>query len=194
LEALMGTMSVQAGKYFASGVDPVAEGNFHPVTALCGAFATADGFVQIYVSEDHRMAKFAHICARSEWLQDPKIATQKQRDTNREYARRIVAEVMKTRKTAEWIEALKAADIPCGPIYSVAEAFAAPQAQAMNMVLEMELGKGARVRLPGFPVKLARTPPSLRRAPPHLGQHNEEILAELGLAADTEARAALIAA
>lgn len=192
LEALMGTMSVQAGKYFASGVDPVAEGNFHPVTALYGAFATADGFVQIYVSEDHRMEKFARLCGKPEWLQDPRLATQKQRDTNRDYARKIVADVMRTRTTAAWIEALKAADIPCGPIYSVAEAFAAPQAEAMGMVLETELAKGGRVRLPGFPVKLARTPPTLRRAPPHLGQHNEEILAELGLAANAEARAALI--
>jgi CoA:oxalate CoA-transferase len=193
LEALMGTMSVQAGKYFASGADPVPEGNFHPVTAIYGAFATADGWVQIYVSEDARMEKFAHLCGKPEWLADPRLATQKQRDTNRDYARAIVAEVMKTRKTAEWIEALKAADIPCGPIYSVAEAFAAPQAQATGMVLEAELGNGGHVRLPGFPVKLARTPPSLRRAPPHLGEHNEEILAELGLAGDAAARAALVA-
>ena len=192
LEALMGTMSVQAGKYFASGVDPVAEGNFHPVTALYGAFATADGFVQIYVSEDARMAKFARICGRPEWLEDPRLASQKQRDQNRDYARGIVAKAMTTRKTADWIAALKAADIPCGPIYSVAEAFAAPQARAMNMVLEAELGKGGCVRLPGFPVKLARTPPSLRRAPPHLGEHNEEILAELGLSGDAEARAAVV--
>jgi len=193
LEALMGTMSVQAGKYFASGTDPVPEGNFHPVTAIYGSFATEDGFVQIYVSEDARMQKFARLCGKPEWLQDPRLATQKDRDRNRDYARAAVAEVMKTRKTAAWIEALKAADIPCGPILSVAEAFAAPQAQAMGMVLEAELGQGGRVRLPGFPVKLARTPPTLRRAPPHLGEHNEEILAEFGLAADAGARAALIA-
>jgi crotonobetainyl-CoA:carnitine CoA-transferase CaiB-like acyl-CoA transferase len=193
LEALMGTMSVQAGKYFASGVDPVPEGNFHPVTALYGTFATADGHVQIYVSEDARMAKFAGICGKPEWLRDPRLATQKARDTNRDYARATIAKVMTTRKTEDWIAALEAADIPCGPIYSVAEAFAAPQAQAMNMVLETALAKGAQIRLPGFPVKLARTPPRLRRAPPHLGQHNAEILAELGLAGDAEARAALVA-
>jgi len=192
LEALMGTMSVQAGKYFASGVDPVPEGNFHPVTALYGAFATADGHVQIYVSEDARMEKFAHICGKPEWLKDPRLATQKARDTNRDYARAAIARVMTSRKTDAWIAALKAADIPCGPIYSVAEAFAAPQAQAMEMVLETTLASGGRVQVPGFPVKLARTPPRLRRAPPHLGQHNAEILAELGLAGDAEARAALV--
>ena len=192
LEALMGTMSVQAGKYFASGVDPVPEGNFHPVTALYGAFATADGHVQIYVSEDARMEKFAHICGKPEWLKDPRLATQKARDTNRGYARAAIAEVMTSRKTDAWIAALKAADIPCGPIYSVAEAFAAPQARAIEMVLETTLASGGRVQVPGFPVKLARTPPRLRRAPPHLGQHNAEILAELGLAGDAEARAALV--
>lgn len=193
LEALMGTMSVQAGKYFASGADPVPEGNFHPVTALYGTFATSDGHVQIYVSEDARMEKFARLCGKPEWLADPRLVPQKARDTNRDYARGLVAAVMKTRKTDEWIAALKAADIPCGPIYSVAQAFAAPQAQAMGMTLEAPLAKGGSVRVPGFPVKLARTPPAMRRAPPHLGQHSEEILEELGLAANAEARAALVA-
>ncbi|MCW5771055.1 MAG: CoA transferase [Rhodospirillaceae bacterium] len=191
LEALMGTMSVQAGKYFASGIDPVPEGNFHPVTAVYGAFATADGFVQMYVSEDHRMEKLARLCGKPEWLDDPRLHPQKARDRNRDYARGVVAEVMKTRTTAEWIAALKAADIPCGPILSVAEAFAAPQAQAMGMVLESALPDGTTLRLPGFPVKLARTPPSLRRAPPHLGEHNDDVLAELGLADDAGARDAL---
>lgn len=191
LEALMGTMSVQAGKYFASNTDPVPEGNFHPVTALYGTFATADGFVQIYVSEDARMQRLARLCGKPEWLDDPRLATQKARDTNRDYARGIIAEAMKTRKTAEWIADLKAADIPCGPILSVAEAFAAPQAQAMGMVLEATLGNGTPVRLPGFPVKLSRTPPSLRHAPPHIGEHSEAILAEIGLGQDAEARAAL---
>ncbi|MGH7006536.1 MAG: CaiB/BaiF CoA transferase family protein, partial [Alphaproteobacteria bacterium] len=125
LEALMGTMSVQAGKYFASGNDPVPEGNFHPVTALYGAFATADGFVQIYVSEDARMQRFARLCGKPEWLDDPRLGTQKARDGDRNHARAVIAEVMKTRKTADWIADLKAADIPCGPILSVAEAFAA---------------------------------------------------------------------
>jgi len=193
LEALMGTMSVQAGKYFASGTDPVPEGNFHPVTALYGAFATADGFVQIYVSEDARMQRFARLCNKPEWLDDPRLMTQKARDSNRDYARAAIAATMKTRNTADWIADLKAADIPCGPILSVAEAFAAPQAQAMGMVLESALGNGTKLRLPGFPVKLSRTPPELRRAPPHLGEHNDEILAEIGLAGDSEARAALCA-
>lgn len=192
LEALMGTMSVQAGKYFASGVDPVPEGNFHPVTAIYGAFATADGFVQMYVSEDHRMEKLARLCGKPEWLEDPRLHPQKARDRNRDYARTVVAEVMKTRTTAAWIDALKAADIPCGPILSVAEAFAAPQAQAMGMAMDAALPDGTKLRLPGFPVKLARTPPSLRRAPPHLGQHNDDVLAELGLGENAEARAALV--
>ncbi|MGH7005072.1 MAG: CoA transferase, partial [Alphaproteobacteria bacterium] len=118
---------------------------------------------------------------------------QKARDGDRDHARAVIAEVMKTRKTADWIADLKAADIPCGPILSVAEAFAAPQARAMGMVLDGELGNGTRLRLPGFPVKLERTPPRFRRAPPHLGEHSEEILREIKLAEDSEALAALIA-
>ncbi len=191
LEALMGSMSVQAGKYFASGQDPVSEGNFHPVTAVYGAFETADGYVQLWVSDDRRMGIFARECGRPEWMDDPRLATEAARNRNRDYARATVAPALKTRTTAEWIAALRAADIPCGPILTVAQAFAAPQAQAMGMVLETVLGNGAPARMPGFPVKLSRTPPTLRRPPPHKGEHGDEILREFGLADDAEAAAAL---
>ncbi len=191
LEAMLGSMSVQAGKYFAGGADPKPEGNFHPVVALYGAFATADGQIQINIMDDRHMRAFAAACGKPDWLADPRLATHAGRTQNMAYARATAAEVLKTRRTGDWLAALRKADIPCGPILSVAEAFASAQAQAQQMILAATLGDGTPVKVPGFPVKLSRTPPALRRAPPHLGEHTDEVLREIGLAEDDEVRAAL---
>jgi crotonobetainyl-CoA:carnitine CoA-transferase CaiB-like acyl-CoA transferase len=194
LQALLGSMSVQAGKYFASGTDPAPDGNFHPVIAIYGAFATADGHIQILIMDDRNMAAFAQACGRPEWLADPRLATHEGRSANRDFARATVGEALKTRTTEDWIKTLRRADIPCGPILSVAEAFASPQAQALGMNLAMTLASGRPVTVPGFPLQLSRTPPSLRRPPPHLGEHTQDVLHELGLAEDDEVRAALVEA
>jgi formyl-CoA transferase/CoA:oxalate CoA-transferase len=191
LEAMLGSMSVQAGIYFASGADPAPEGNFHPVVALYGMFATADSHIQINIMDDRHMRAFAGVCGKPEWLADPRLASHDGRTANMAHARAIAAETLRTRKTADWLAALREADIPCAPILSVAEAFAAAQAVAQQMTLAATLGDGTPVKMPGFPVKLARTPPALRRPPPHLGEHTEEILRELGLADDEAVRAAL---
>ena len=83
---------------------------------------------------------------------------------------------MKTKTTAEWLDGLRAADVGCGPILTVAEAFQSAQALAMDMVQKMKLADGTEVTVPGFPVKLSRTPTQLYRPPPRLGEHTDEVL------------------
>lgn len=194
LEATLAMMSVQAGKYFASGEDPVCEGNHHPVTAPYGMFETADGFVQLMVSRQGQFRAFAEMCGRMDWLEDPRFADPTSRSVNKQAIRETVAEAMVKRGTAEWIELLEAADIPCGPVLSVAEAFNHPQAEALGMTLEMQSGGDHPVRTPGFPWRHSRTPASVRHPVPMLGEHSADIVAELGLAHDSEVREALAAA
>ena len=69
--------------------------------------------------------------------------------------------------------------MPCGPIYTVPQAFADPQVQHQQMLLEVEQPSG-KVKTPGFPLKLSRTPAGLHRPAPQLGEHTEEVLSHLG--------------
>lgn len=176
LEAMLGMMSMQAGKYFATGVDPKPEGNHHPVIAPYGAFETSDGHVQLQVMHERHFVALAKACGRPEWLDDPKMNSNPARAANMPYVRETVARAMKTRSTAEWLRDLRAADIGCGPILTVAEAFRSAQALATDMVQHMRLADGTEVTIPGFPVKLSRTPAALHRPPPRLGEHTTEVL------------------
>ncbi len=191
LEATLAMMSVQAGKFFASGEDPVCEGNHHPVSSPYGMYETADGCVQIMVSKQENFRHFAELCGRQDWLEDPRFADSVARSVNKHAMRETVAEAMRARATAEWIELLEAADIPCGPVLSVQQAFEHPQAEALGMTLSMTSGGEHAVRTPGFPWRHSRTPASLRHPVPMMGEHSDQIVAELGLAHDPEVRAAL---
>jgi crotonobetainyl-CoA:carnitine CoA-transferase CaiB-like acyl-CoA transferase len=170
LEASLAVATVYAGKLFAGGDDPKAEGNQHPSIAPYGLFETADGAVQIMVMHDRHFAAFAPLCGHPEWVGDARFATMSARSENRLAVIAAVGAAMRQRTTAEWLAALEAADIPCGPVLSLAEAFAHPQAQALNMVLEE-----AGMKMPGFPLRFSRTPMALHRPPPQLGQHQDEI-------------------
>ena len=78
-----------------------------------------------------------------------------------------------------WIEYLNKAGVPCGPLFNLAQTFEYPQVKHQEMVLEVEQPSG-KVKILGFPIKLSDTPGTIRRPSPQLGEHTEEILADLG--------------
>ena len=86
---------------------------------------------------------------------------------------------MRSKTTAEWIEALEALKIGCGPINTLEQVFADPQVQARGCVVEMPHASGETVKVVANPVRLSATPPAYRSAPPVLGQHTAEVLSGL---------------
>lgn len=190
LEATLGLMSVQAGKYFATGEAPKPEGNHHPVMSPYGLFETADGFIQLQIMSNRNFDALARLCNRPDWPADPRYDSPASRSENKEAIRAEVAAIMPTRTTAEWLEGLQAADIPCGPVLNLKEAYQSPQAQALGMTLAGTLGDGTPVELPRYPFTMADSTVAMRRPPPLPGEHTEEVLTALGLADDPEVRAA----
>jgi crotonobetainyl-CoA:carnitine CoA-transferase CaiB-like acyl-CoA transferase len=95
---------------------------------------------------------------------------------------------MKQRSRADWLAALEAAKVPCGPINDLADVFADPQVRHRNMTVELPHPLAGQVRLVGSPMKFSGTPVQYRHAPPLLGEHTEQVLAEFGVdAAQVEA-------
>ena len=88
---------------------------------------------------------------------------------------------MKTRRRADWLAALEAAKVPCGPINDLAEAFADPQSQARGMTVRLPHALSGEVTLVASPIKLGATPVQYRLAPPLLGEHTDAVLCEFGL-------------
>ena len=191
LEATMSTLSVQAGKYFASGDDPVADGNRHPSSALYGLFRTADGHIQMQVMRDAHVQALARFCNRLDWLEDDRFASYGARAANRDAVNASVEAELLKHKTAELEAFFIEADIPHGAVLSIAQAFAQPQAVALGMVQAMTATGGVDIKAPRPPWRFSRTPTPLRHAVPRLGEHSQAIVEELGLGDDADVAAAL---
>ena len=100
-----------------------------------------------------------------------------------------VLQTLLQRTRADWLSALEAAKVPCGPINDMADVFADPQVLARQMTVKLPHPLSDALELVSSPMKLSQTPVQMRRPPPLLGQHTDEVLAELGL--DLAARRSL---
>lgn len=171
--------------HLVSGREPARYGNGHPNVVPYQPFDTSDGKVVIAVGNDRQFAAFCTLLGAPELAGEPAFATNAARVENRAGLLRELGPRVAARSTAYWLEGLRRAGVPCGAVRSVSEALTAPEARARDMVQEIEHPTAGRVRLVGSPLKLGRTPTVSPSAPPLLGEHGDEILAELGYRAET---------
>ena len=181
-----------ASNYLVTGKDARRFGNGHPNIVPYTTYPTADGIVAVAVGNDGQFARFAETAGHGEWARDARYATNPARVANREALDAAIAQALRGGKTASWIEKLRAAGVPCGPINSVGEALNDPHTLARDMVRSVRHPTAGDLRMVGIPFRLNGTPAAIRRAPPLLGQHTEEVLSgELGM---SEARIAQLRA
>lgn len=179
LDTHVAWLANQGMNYLATGENPARLGNQHPNIAPYQEFPTKDGYLILAVGNDPTFERFCKAFGQEALLADPRFATNPIRVQNRQLVTDTLTPVMKSKTTAEWIDALEALKIGCGPINTLEQVFADPHVQAREMVVEMAHGSGETVKVIANPVKLSATPPSYRSAPPVLGEHTEEVLASV---------------
>ncbi len=174
-----------ASNYLVGGEAPRRLGNAHPNITPYEAFPARDRWFALAVANERQWAILCEAIGHPELKEDPRFANNNARVSNRAALRPILDAAFQTRDAAEWLAMFEKAGLPCGPINSIPDVFAHPQAQARDMVLSVEHPTVGTVRFPGFPYKLSATPAVVRRPPPRLGEHTEEVLvALLGYSAD----------
>lgn len=192
LDVGMAVLANQAAGYLATGKTPGRAGNIHPSLAPYQDFKTSDGNVLLAIGNDGQFARFCAAVGQTGWAQDARFTTNTARVQNRAALLELMLPLMQARTTAEWIALFEDKAVPCGPINTIAEAFADPQVQARGIQQQLPRTAGdgiAHVATVANPVRLSATPVQYHRAPPALGQHTQEVLQEMGM--DAAAIAAL---
>ena len=172
-------MANQASNALISGRDPPRQGNTHPNIVPYQPFDAADQPIIIAVGNDRQFARLAQICGHPEWTSDPRFSSNAARVAHREDMVRLVADIIRQKPAAEWLDQLEAAGIPAGPINSIGQALTDVQSQHRQMVRTI-----AGTPLVGSPVRLDGERADSELPPPALGEHTDEIVA--GLLSESE--------
>jgi formyl-CoA transferase/CoA:oxalate CoA-transferase len=177
--------SWHAARYLATGEVVGPLGSAHPSSAPYQAFQGADGrWFVLAAGAQHLWERLCKLTDRADLAADPRFATNADRVRHVEALEAVLEPVFRQRPAAEWIRACEAEGIPAGPVNDLAQAYADPQAQARQMVVELEHPSVGRHRVLGIPVKLSATPGAIRGPAPRLGEHTEEVLRGLGYPAE----------
>ncbi|WP_197675289.1 CaiB/BaiF CoA transferase family protein [Pseudomonas viridiflava] len=185
LDVQVACLANQAMNYLTTGIAPRRLGNAHPNIVPYQDFPTADGDFILTVGNDSQFRKFAEVAGQSQWATDPRFLTNKLRVANRGELIPLIRQATVFKTTAQWVDELEAAGVPCGPVNDLAQVFADPQVLARGLALELPHALGGRVAQVASPIRLSETPVEYRRAPPMLGEHTSQVLQELlGMSGD----------
>jgi crotonobetainyl-CoA:carnitine CoA-transferase CaiB-like acyl-CoA transferase len=191
MEAALQQTYWHAAAYFATGRSPAPTGSAHILTAPYQAFRTADGWINIGGANQANWERIAEVLGHPEWREDPRFADNARRMANIEPLVALMNDVLRTRTTAQWLDAFDAAGVPAGPVHSIGEALEHPQTHARDMVVDLAHPQAGRTRALGCPIHFSDTPTRIDRPAPMLGEHTREVLREFGYAdAEIDALAA----
>jgi crotonobetainyl-CoA:carnitine CoA-transferase CaiB-like acyl-CoA transferase len=185
LDVQVATLANQAQNFLLTGENPGRLGNAHPSIVPYQSFATSDGHIVIAVGNDAQFRRFCAAVGHAGLADDPRFATNAARVRNRKELVTLLAGLIAARSSRDWIEALEAATVPCGPINDLRQVFADPQVVHRGMRVEAPHSVSGTVPMVRSPIRLSETPPQARVGPPALGEHTDEVLTGLlGMAAE----------
>ncbi|MGD9806373.1 MAG: CaiB/BaiF CoA transferase family protein [Hyphomicrobiaceae bacterium] len=185
LDTQVGFLANQGANFLVTGEPPARLGNTHPNIVPYQSVPTSDGAIILACGNDNLFSKLCDLLGQPSLKTDPRFSTNAARVTNRDALDPILDELMRKRSTAEWVEALEKAGVPCGPINNLKEVFENPQVVARGLRVEIPHPTAGKVSLVRSPMRFSETPVEYETPPPLLGQHTDEVLRDvLGKSAD----------
>src|SRR5262252_4003117 len=183
LEAQIFMLDFQAARWLIGGEVPAQAGNNHPTSIPTGVFKTADGHINIASTGSKIWARFCNAADATELMQRPEYQTAAERSKHRDALNADMERYTVKRTSAEWIELLNKAGVPCGPIYTIDQVYADPQVVHLGIAQPVKTKNKSTLRMARQPVSLSRTPSRFAAPPPELGEHTDAVLKEFGFKA-----------
>ena len=188
MEAALQQTYWHAAIAFATGVSPGPTGSAHILTAPYQAFRAQDGWINVGGANQANWERIAEVLGHPEWRDDARFRTNSDRMANLDALVALMDRVLATGTRAHWIAAFDAAGVPVGPVNTMNEALADPQALARGMIVDLVHPQAGATKALGCPVHFSATPTAVTRPAPMLGEHTREVLAQAGYSdADIEA-------
>ena len=182
LAAQISMLDFQAARWTIGKEVPEQAGNNHPTSIPTGVFATSDGYINIAAAGNDIYQRCCKALDAPDLATDPLYASGRGRSDNRDALNAAIEKITRNRTSADWIERLNAAGVPCGPIYKMNEVFADPQVKHLGITRTVPHKVLGDVEVIGQAIELSRTPWSIRSATPEPGEHTDAVLTELGYA------------
>ena len=175
----------EAGAYFSEGRVPEATGWRHRVSAPYQAMRVRDGYMMLGCANQRTWERFCEdVIERPELMVDERFKTNLDRGANVEALEAILEDILGQQDRAYWLDRCDAAGVPAGPINDFDQAMHDEHYLAREMVLEVDHPTMGRMKTLGFPSKFSATPLAIRQPALLFAQHTDEVLGEIGLAAD----------
>ena len=184
LDGQVAALSYHATAYLGTGNVPQRMGSGHPSLVPYQSFQASDGYFILGVANQGLWERFCQGIGHEELLADPRFTTNDDRVAHRAECVAALGDIFRQKSVAEWVDIIEACGVPCGPINAVDDVVKDAQVNARNMIAEVAHPNVPNLRFPNSPLKLGETPPEIHRPPPLLGQHNDEVLGELGFSAE----------
>ncbi|RMI42854.1 CaiB/BaiF CoA transferase family protein [Streptomyces triticirhizae] len=179
-EAVLAMSVWESTEYWATGAPPRPLGSANRMSAPYQALRTADGYLTIGANNQRLWQRLCAALELGELVDDPRFVTNMDRMRHRDELAALLEERLAADTTERWVDALLAAGVPAGPIQDYAQVLDHdPQVAARELVREVDHPVAGRVKVLAPPLRLSASPAAIRRHPPLIGEHTDEVLAEL---------------
>ena len=180
LEAMIAMLDFQAARWLVAGEEPPQAGNNHPTSIPTGVFKTKDGHINIAAAGDIMWDRLCEVLNAPDMHDNPDYATGQTRSENRNAVNAEIEKYTTQKTSAQWIDVMTEAGVPCGPIYSINEMFADPQVAHVDMKHPVHHAELGSMNLLGQAINFSRYQPRTGLPTPSTGEHTDEVLKGIG--------------
>lgn len=179
LDVQVSALANIASNYLVADREAGRWGTAHESIVPYQVFPTQDRPIAIAVANEKMWVNFCKLIGREQWIADPRFESNPKRVEHRDVILPLIADELARKTCDEWMELFVAAAIPCGPVNDMQSLFADPQVRHRGMIAEIPHPTIGTLRLTGVPIQHSETPGAIRRPPPLLGEHTDDVLADV---------------